>query len=141
MSTSKQKEWTFNIVDGPGRERVFDACEHAYDKGYKIEVEFKIVFDSTDGCDMTNAFTLYMSDFKLNRIGHNDNSGYSFILGGWCKADLGFDDNNPRFYRMRTYYHENSRLPHPEIDDYLQPYSFEAHYNAKTRRGRISFLQ
>lgn len=145
MSTNEKKEWTFDIVGGPSRDRIFDACKYAYDDGEDgcIPIKFKVALDIAKGpCDITDVIPLYMSDFKVNEIGHEDGSGHSFNLGGYCKADLGFDiGNNYDAYYIRTGYHKGGRLPHPEIRKYLRNYYFRIYYSSKSRKGWITFFE
>lgn len=140
MNTSGRKEWTFDVVGGPSKDRIFDSCKHAYDEEDQISVKFKVILNTHEGCDMIGAVQLYMADTIINKIEHEDGSGHSFNLGGYCKADLGFDigDNYDAYY-IRTGYHKGGRLPHPEIKKYLRNYYFDMYYNVKSRRGWITF--
>lgn len=142
MSTNAEK-WTFNIIGGPSRDRIFDACKYAYDND-RISIDFKIVvFETESGCDLFNPVLLHMADVVIDSIEHKNRSKSDFILGGKCKADLGFDLNgkNPDAYYIRTSLNNYGRIPHPEIRDYWREYEFEIKYDTNSRRGKITFSE
>jgi hypothetical protein len=110
---------TYKIVNGPSRSDLFASCERSYDKGTRINLEFFV----TVGCTMPEGhpegayLELETSDFRISSIEHEDGSGHSFNLKGYCKANL-------------------TNIFGKE----LIPYKFEAYFNTKTREGHITFL-
>ena len=111
---------SYDIVSGPCKDTLFDACKYAYSKNVKIQVVFSIAIGYTapkhdPGCCY---IPMSIADIRITSIEHEDGSGESLNLRGYCRADL-------------TNYGGTSTA--------LKPYKFEAYYNAKTRRGFISF--
>lgn len=79
----------FNIGGGPSRDRIFDACKYVYDK-IKIDLDFKIILGYSTPKDdpCSAALEIPVKDFRIHKIMHEDGSGESFMLSGYCKADL-----------------------------------------------------
>ena len=120
MNTNQSEERNFDIVGGPNRDVLFDACKYAYDKNIKFTVNFNVAMGYTmPKNDPRSAYVaLGIKDIKICGIEHEDGSGESYNLHGYCQADLdsfGISDNT---------YH---------------PYRFEAYYNTKNREGKITF--
>lgn len=121
MDTKKKEtERTFDIVGGPNRDRLFDACKYAYDEAAQSPINFSVAVGYTapkhhPGCAY---IPMFVSDIKIAGIEHEDGSGESFNLHGYCKAD-----------------------PDSTIDNAMtcKTYSFEAYYNTKSRNGWITF--
>lgn len=120
MNTDKFriKERTCDIIGGPGKDLLFDACKYAYSDTVKIEIEFMIVGGYTmptndPGCAIV---PLKAKDFRIIEIGHEDGSGESFNLRGYCYAILTSSNK-----------------------DYI-PCKFSSYYNAKKRKGFIRLL-
>lgn len=116
MNTN-QATMTLDIVGGPSRSTLFDACMYAYDPDTTIAVKFDIPRGYTApkghlGCAY---IPLKVENLKITSILHEDGSGYSFILNGYCDTDLSIGGKN------------------------LTSHKFEAYYNAKTRKGWIRF--
>lgn len=121
MNTKKtERNRIFDIVNGPGRDALFDAYKYAYDDKTHIHIEFAVAIGYTTPVDDPGCAYVPMDieDIKIRGIEHEDGSGYSFNLHGWCKADLGHGSKNAG----------------------LKSYKFKAYYNAKTREGCISFI-
>ncbi|MGI6612525.1 MAG: hypothetical protein ACOX0Z_03075 [Candidatus Nanosyncoccaceae bacterium] len=112
---------TFSIEGGPNKDRLCDAFKYAYSEADTIDIDFSVVIGYTmppsdPGC----AYVLMpISDVKITSLQHEDGSGESFNIGGYCKADLT---------------HSGGRRA-PTVC------RFEAYYNAKTRKGKISFSE
>ncbi len=111
MDTKRNEtESFFDIVAGPNRDTLFDACKYANDKTIRIPIEFIVVPEHYS--------PIYISDIKIVSIEHEDGSGVSFNLRGYCKADLG------------------SLVGNAET---CTSYKFKAYYNTKNRSGSITF--
>ena len=118
MDTKKSR--CFDIVAGPNKDTLFDACKYAYSKTSKVLVNFTVAIGyttpkSNPGCAYV---AMAITDIKVIGIEHEDGSGESFILRGYCKANLS------SFGGLNVTY---------------KPYTFKAYYNAKSRKGSITF--
>lgn len=121
MNTKKNEtERTFDIVAGPNRDMLFDACKYAYDKTVRIPIDFTVAIGYTipkhhPGCAYV---PMFVSDIKIASIEHEDGSGESFNLKGYCKAD-----------------------PDSTVGSAAtcKSYNFKAYYNTKSRSGCITF--
>ncbi len=92
----------YEIVAGPNKDALFDSCKYAYDKRVKISMPFRLS-------------EVFPTDFRITSICHEDGSGDSFNLAGYCKIDIAeFGGHN--------FCH------------------FEAFYNTKNRKGRMRFI-
>lgn len=111
----------YDIVGGPNRAILFDACKYAYDKNVKLAVDFKIVIGYTTSADNPGCTYMMMAatDFLIGGIEHEDGSGEKFNLTGYCKADPEYSGNTL---------------------DY-KSYRFMAHYDVKKRKGFITFFE
>lgn len=91
------------IVDGPSKDRLFDACKYAYEKN-PIEVDFK--FDPPDGLGQVETKNL-----KITSIEHEDGSGFSLNFNGYIDAK---PSTEKYFlpYRITAYYNTKSRKGH-----------------------------
>lgn len=111
----------FDIVSGPNKDDLVKAFKDAFDK--KTETD-QVKFDIALGYIGTNngkAYTNMKSkDFKVTGIEHEDGSGHSFNLKGYCSADIRFGVRDAVIY---------------------QPYKFEAYYNAETKKGYITLTK
>ena len=108
----------FEIISGPSKDAVFDACKYAYNKNTKVALDFKVAIGYTTppSHPATGCIPMSITDTKITGIRHEDGSGDSFILCGYCHADL----NGGTAYKL---------------------YKFEACYNTKKRKGNISFIR
>ena len=115
----KIKERHYEIVNGPNKDMLFDACKYAYSKTTKLAIDFGVAAGYTmprshPGC----AYVLIdMSDVAIHGIEHENESGESFDIHGMCKAALHGLSDDAKFYK------------------------FKAYYNAKTRTGTITFFE
>ena len=124
MNTKKTetKERYYDIVAGPNKDALFDVCKYACSKTAKLTVDFTVAIGYTmpkndPGCCY---FAMAITDIKISGIRHEDGSGESFILDGYCKADLNpLGENNVAY----------------------KSYRFKAYYNSKNREGRITFIE
>lgn len=94
------KKRGFNIIAGPGRDLLFDACKYAYDKKANIEVRFTV----ESNCGMA------LSDVKISSISHEDGSGESFNLEGFCWIMAG------RCSHFKAYYNTKNRTGYIQFD-------------------------
>ena len=111
MNTNSKNEnmdrqyWIFN---GPSRDTLFDACKYAYDKNAVIPIFFGVA----------EGYTAPLNDptiTKICGISHEDGSGVSFNIRGYCMVKFSNGRNE------------------------MKACSFKAYYNARTREGHISF--
>ena len=119
---TKEKPNRYEIVAGPNKDVLFDACKYAYNEHAHVVVVFVVAIGYTmaranPGCA---CIQMQLSDVKICGIEHEDGSGESFNLHGYCKANL---DSFRGTNAVR------------------RPYRFEAYYNTKTRKGSITFIE
>ena len=116
MSTKRNN--SFEIFSGPSRDRLVDAFKYAYGGGDAyVTVKFGVAVGYTmppghPGCAYV---PMAIENIVIAGIEHEDGSGQSFNLHGYCTAALDTIGKN------------------------LDNYYFRAYYNAKTRSGTISF--
>lgn len=108
---AKKKE--FKIVDGPSKDRLFDACKYAFDSRVKFIPRIEIAV----GYNGPGFIPARIKDLKITGIEHEDESGQILNLRGTCIAN--FSDS-------------------PRDDEEMRPYYFTAYYNAGTRTGVIT---
>lgn len=116
-SSNEAMSRLYRIFNGPSRDTLFDACKYAYDKNAVIPIFFGVAdYYTAPLSDPTCAYTtLEVSAIKICEISHEDGSGVSFNIRGYCMVKFSNGRNE-----MKTC-------------------SFEAYYNARTREGHISF--
>lgn len=114
-------ERLYEIMNGPSRDTLFDACKYAYSKFNKIHVEFTVAAGYTmpKGSPGRAYVSLRLTDIIIAGIAHENGSGESFNLYGYCHADLN------SFGGQVTY----------------KNYYFSAYYNTQTRTGTIKFTE
>lgn len=112
MNTNQKKEKYYDIVNGPNKDTLFDACKYACIKGANIPLFFDVAAGYTMPKGHPGCANIIMptSDFKIIGIENEDGSGESFNLHGYVK-------------RSGT------------------QYRFKAYYNTKRREGSISFFK
>lgn len=123
MNTKKieLKDRQYDIIGGPSKDALFDACKYAYCKNSSVQVKFSVAMGYTmPANDPGSAYVpLALKDVRIRAIEHEDSSGDKFILQGYCEADLGyFGFGEPKNFK---------------------PYRFKAFYNARRRIGWITF--
>lgn len=113
---TKKKDY-FEIIGGPNKDLLFDACKYAYDKLSNIAIDFTVISGYTTSPDDPACAYVVMnvSDFKIAGIEHENGSGESFNIHGYCK--LNQDTQGILACSCR----------------------FKAYYNARSRKGTISF--
>lgn len=124
MNTNKTetKEKHYEIVAGPNKDALFDACKYAYSKTAKLTINFAVAIGHTmPKNDLECAYIpMAITDFKIVGIEHEDGSGESFNLHGYCKADLdSFGGKNVTY----------------------KPYKFKAYYSSRNRTGYITLAE
>ncbi len=125
MNINKKKEEVyFDIISGPSKDALFDACKYAYNKAAKLDVNFSVIAGYTAplGHPKRASIPMEVSDFRVLAVGHEGASGESFNLYGRCRANLDIV-NKAASYSAAA------------------PYKFKAEYNTKTRNGRITFIK
>lgn len=116
------KEKTYDIIGGPSKDLLFDACKYAYNAlPTNIGLYFSVVKGYTTPVDNPGCAYVLMdiSDIRIVGIEHEDGSGESFNLHGYCNIN-----EKPLAAGLL-----------------LKSYKFKAYYNAKTRKGTISFFE
>ena len=100
-------EKDYAIVNGPGKDRLFDACKYACTK-LKLNVDFKVALDHTRVDDIPSWGYIPMSikDFRITGIEHGDDSGEKFNLRGSCKADIDAIGPEAKYksYKFKAFY-------------------------------------
>lgn len=116
---TKKIERSYDIVNGPSKDLLFDACKYAYSKIAKIGLDFAVSAGYTmPRHDPSAAYTpVSMTDVVIGGIQHEDGSGENLNIHGFCKVA-------PRRGAEETKY-----------------CGFRAYYNTKTRNGRITFFE
>ena len=112
----------FSIVDGPSKDRIFDACRYAHDKGTKISLSFKVALSYTSpGSEPFQALgkmiPMQIEDVCIEGIRHENKISDVLIISGSCNADL----------------EKYGRNAHPT------EHVFEAYYKTSNREGTIVF--
>lgn len=101
------------IVNGPSADRLFDACRYAYDSKVKIPVHFGIVAGNSMSKDHPGcaAILAHSCDLILTSIEHEDGSGNSFNIGGYCKGFKVGPYDEPKYAdcRVKIFYNSKSR--------------------------------
>ena len=124
MNTKKTeaKEKHYDIVAGPSKDALFDACKYACSKTAKLTVDFSVAIGYTmpKNDPRRGHIAMAITDIKIYGIEHEDGSGESFNLHGYCKADLNSLGGNNVTYKS---------------------YRFKAYYNSKSRNGRITLIE
>ena len=124
MNTKKTetKEKYYDIVAGPNKDALFDVCKYVCSKTAKLTVNFTVAIGYTmpkndPGCAY---IAMAITDIMIYGIEHEDGSGESFNLHGYCKADLNSLGGNNVTYKS---------------------YRFKAYYNSKNRKGCITLIE
>ena len=122
-STSNSVTNCFSIFSGPSKSVLFDSCLYAYSKDVKVHVNFGISQGClNDGNDATKMhLMLQITDIVITGIQHEDASGESFNLEGYCKVDIDYHIRNDGVCRY-------------------QYRRFTAYYNSKSRKGTITLI-
>jgi hypothetical protein len=110
------KSRNYEIVNGPSRDTLFDACKYACTETAKITIDLSVAIAYTMPLDHPGCACVPMDihDVTIYGIEHDNGTGYCFILRGYCKAILSEASKEAKLYK------------------------FEAHYNTKTRSGDIA---
>lgn len=123
MNTSKMKteKRSFDIVSGPSLQVVLDSLKYGTNPEAKIPIEFKVALGYTaPPSEKTAAYVpaniRHINVRGINREGFSEDS---FKIYGVCEADLRMNQKI-KFYRV---------------------YRFEALYNTKVRKGRITLFE
>lgn len=121
MATEKSR--MYEIVDGPSKDTLFDSCKYACSKsGSRVTVDFRVAIGYTKPANDPRCENIPMAikNIRIMGIEHEDGSGESFNLKGYCDANL------------ESYKGTN------DVD--YEAYHFKGYYNSKKRRG-FMFLE
>lgn len=104
----------YDIVKGPNKDALFDACKYAYSEN-SVKVDFTVAagYIASVGSHQSSYKPMAVDNIVICGISHEDGSGESFNLQGYCSANV-----------------ESS---------VYKAHRFFATYNTKKRKGRISF--
>lgn len=122
MSTNqKVNSTTYDILNGPSADRLFDACRYAYDDGVKIPIDFGIAIGYSmprddPGCALVGA---HSCGLRIAGIEHEDGSGHSFNIKGYCTGFKKGPYSTPLYVNYRV----------------------QIYYSTKTRKGKITFFE
>jgi hypothetical protein len=120
MDTSLYEK-NLDIMYGPNKDLLFDACKYARNLTVSIPANFSVALGYTMPPDrMGSAYIpARFKSLHIESIAHESQTGDVFCLTGLCEADL-YSRNwdNPQ-YKM---------------------YRFEAHYDTKSRKGTMQFF-
>lgn len=119
MNASKSVTYCFDIINGPSKSVLFDSCKYVYDiygMSPEIDMDFAI---SQEYLNHSNDATKlcqspHITDIMVTGIQHEDGSGESFNLEGYCQTDIDYclqKDNVHcfRYYRFSAYYNTGNR--------------------------------
>lgn len=88
-------ERDYAIVNGPSKHVLIDCFKYSYDPVGEINLDFKI--------EICKGLTyLVLNNFHIITIQHEDGSGESFNLSGWC-------EEHGRDYEFKAYYNTRRR--------------------------------
>ncbi len=122
MNTKKTELATrfFDIVSGPNKDTLFDACKYAYNESANVPIDLRIAVGYTmpEGNPGRAYIPMHIREILIVSIEHECGSGESFNIRGYCEADLDSLGGKAVY----------------------QPYQFKAYYSSKTRKGTISFF-
>ena len=126
MITMAENFETFDIVDGPNRDFLFDACKYVNKKNVSLMVDLTIAdgYKKSENGSKTY-IPLKVDDIKVTGITRKEDENKApifndeLILHGICRADLSGRGEGKEFFKA---------------------YHFEACYNTKTRKGSVYFL-
>ena len=115
-----RKEFPFNIENGPSKDRLIDALKYAYGDEGRVDVDFTIAKSYNRPLHYSEAAycNLKTRNFVISGIKYEDGNGWNFELFGYCEVDLEGIGGKIGY----------------------RPCSFEAYYNAKTRKGNITLI-
>ena len=124
MNTKKTEteEKYYEIMDGPNKDMLFDACKYMYSRTAHLPVNFEVAIDYTMPGDHPYVCYAAMAIAHIRIVGieYEDGSGENLILRGYCMADLNYYGGDKVTYKS---------------------YRFKAYYNSKKREGRITFIE
>lgn len=135
MGTTQGMFKSFSVESGPNRNDLVNAFLYAYDPAANIPITFMVAKGYTmpigdPGCAYE---ALEMRVKHITELQHEDGSGYSFNIKGSCSVALGATHFENR-YDTKEHMTVVSRRT-----DMVQA-EFEAYYNARSRKGKITFF-
>ena len=92
----------YNIVNGPNKDQIFEACKHTYDK---VPIDLVISFGIVPP---ENAYYVAKTEnTRFSKIEYEDGSGEKLNLAGYCEIQLPGDRITSRefeaFYNAKTH--------------------------------------
>ena len=122
-TTSKSATNCYSIINGPSKSVLFDSCQYAYSKDVKVHINFAIPqgYSSHSNDAIKLYLPMQITDIVITGIQHEDGSGESFNLEGYCKVDIDYHIRNDGVCRY-------------------QYRRFTAYYNSKSRKGTITLI-
>lgn len=122
-TTSKSVTNRFSIINGPSKSVLFDSCQYCYSKDVKVHIDFAIPqgYSSHSNDAVKLYLPMQITDIAITGIQHEDASGESFNLEGYCKVDIDYHIRNDGVCRY-------------------QYRRFTAYYNSKSRKGAFTLV-
>jgi len=114
------EEIFYDIVAGANGDALLDICRRTCENDAKLPTNLNVTISYAESNNSPShaEIKVTISSIKIAKIKHENDSGESFNLQGYCKADLDSSANVA-----------------------CELYGFEAYYNSKTRKGRIAFIE
>lgn len=110
MNTSITERF-YEIMNGPSRDTLFDACKYAYAESARVSIDFVVAAGYTmpKGHPGRAYIPMKLTDIVISGIEHENGSGESFNLHGYCRADLQISGTTYSSYYFRGYYNTKNR--------------------------------
>lgn len=104
MSSFKVKSVTYNIINGPNRDAIYDAMKYQYE----IKIPIKFMIEKSHNSDgTTNLMTT--RNLIIASIEHESGTGYDLNLAGFIDVMVN-ESWHP--YRFKIYYNVKTRKGH-----------------------------
>ncbi len=135
MNTKETNFRQFNIENGPNVDRLLDMFKYAFDKSVSIPGTFVVAECYTAKPDSPGAayIPLEMKDTTILSIEHESGNDYCLNLSGHCRVALGERKSSSNW-------DPKEKATVCKTWRELVYARFDAFYNAKTRKGTITFF-
>ena len=126
---------SFRIENGPNVDRILDGFKYAYDKSVEIPVTFVVAEGYTLPPDQPGCafIALEMKVRQIVSISHECGNSTSLIISGNCEVALGDEKHD-------SHWDPNRKANVVRVQKELVPAKFDAYYDARTRKGSITFF-
>lgn len=135
MSTKMSFKKSYGIENGPNVDRILDGFKYAYDESANIPITFVVAKGYTAPLDDPGcAFVpLEMKVRQILSVEHECGNSTSLNIVGNCEVALGEE-------KYESYWSQTEKANVCRTWRELVPARFEAYYDAKTRKGSITFF-